>query len=126
MLKIQHYLNIEHNYDTMNCLTFLEYIYKREFNINFDSVRKLFKIDGLEDLRELLRLDPQISTDIENWKKINLTSLLMYDIIIFKDRKNRVSHFGMYLDNNLYLKLENLMMNSGRNFTLHIDAHETY
>jgi hypothetical protein len=106
------YLNRKHDYKDHNCITLINEIYKNELDSNiFNSFWDCAEIpDGkITDGRAWMR---RISIEtIENWastvaKKVNLTELQEYDVIVFKSKRLLPIHFGMYIGNNRFIHLE--------------------
>ena len=46
-----------------------------------------------------------INKETQNFKQISLTDLHSFDILLFKDSKNRITHFGMYVNGLEFLHL---------------------
>lgn len=89
----------------MNCLLFIEMIYKNNFNITFP--RDKHDLDNeAKNLRYLIKVPLTDVFDNEGWKRIDLINIKCYDILVFKDgKKDRIKHFGMYIDNNKFIHL---------------------
>ena len=108
------YLGIKHDYLTNNCITLISDIYKNELGSDvFDSLWAHLKIpEGKPiDGRKWMK---RVSFDsIINWastvaKKVNLTELQEYDVILFKSGRLIPTHFGLYISNNRFIHLEEL------------------
>lgn len=111
-LKYLKYLGIKHNYTENNCITLIASIYKNELNSNV--------FDGLWEYLDLPEGKPQDGrgwmkrfsiSSLETWAstvatKVNLTELQEYDVIIFKSRRLIPTHFGLYIENNRFIHLE--------------------
>lgn len=111
-MKYLKYLNRKHNYTEHNCITLINEIYKNELNSNiFDSFWDLVSMPNgrVQDGRAWMkRISMQI---VEDWastvaRKVNLTEMQEYDVIVFKSRRMVPIHFGMYIGNNKFIHLE--------------------
>ena len=106
------YLGIKHSYIKTNCITLIEKIYKEQLNSEiFSNAYKYLNIDkGIP--KEGTRWKFTITFDnILNWttlnaKKIELIDIKEYDVILFKSKKNRPIHFGMYTTENRFIHVE--------------------
>ena len=106
------YLGIKHSYLKTNCITLIERIYKEQLNSEiFSNAYKYLNIDkGIP--KEGTRWKFTITFDnILNWttlnaKKIELIDIKEYDVILFKSKKNRPIHFGMYTTENRFIHVE--------------------
>mgnify|MGYP000847666067 FL=1 len=106
------YLGIKHDYQNINCITLIEKIYKEELKCNvFQSLwTHLNLVEGkpLEGSRWKFKITLK---KIEEWVnlnaiKVDLTKIEEYDVILFKSKKNRPIHFGMYTVNNNFIHVE--------------------
>ena len=106
------YLGIKHDYQGINCITLIEKIYKEELNSEvFQSLwTHLNLLEGkpLEGRRWKFKVTLE---KIEEWVnlnaiKVDLTDIEEYDVMLFKTRKNRPIHFGMYTTNNNFIHVE--------------------
>ena len=110
--KYLKYLNRKHEYPDNTCITLITDIYKTELNSNsFDGLWDHLKLPegkhfyGSSWIRH-------ISIDsIEKWasinaKKVDLTAIQEYDVIIFKSGRLLPTHFGMYVGANKFIHLE--------------------
>jgi hypothetical protein len=111
-LKYLNYLNIKHDYERHNCITIISYIYKEHLSLNtFDTIWKLTNLSNgkiTEGRNWMKRFSLQ---DIEIWastvaRKVNLTELQEYDVILFKSSSSLPTHFGLYVGDNKFLHLE--------------------
>lgn len=111
-MKYTKYLDRKHDYSDHNCITLINEIYKNELNSDiFDSFWDLVNMpEGkVQDGRAWMR---RISLEtVENWastvaRKVNLTELQEYDVIVFKSRRSIPIHFGMYVGINRFIHLE--------------------
>ena len=128
------YLGIKHNYQSINCITLIEKIYKEELKSDvFKSLwthlnlsegkpteggRWKFKIT-LEKIQEWI---------VVNAQEIKITDIQEYDVIIFKSKKNRPIHFGMYIGENKFIHVEedSSSMISSLNQTWREQLHSIY
>ena len=106
------YLGIKHNYQNINCITLIEKIYKEELNSKvFQSLWTHLNLSEGKPL-EGRRWKFKITLEkIEEWVdsnaiKVDLTDIEEYDGIVFKSKKNRPIHFGMYITNNNFIHVE--------------------
>ena len=106
------YLGIKHNYQNINCITLIEKIYKEELNSEvFQSLWTHLNLLGGKPI-EGSRWKFKITLEkIEEWAnlnaiKVDLTKIKEYDVILFKSKKNRPIHFGMYITNNNFIHVE--------------------
>jgi hypothetical protein len=111
-MRYTKYLDKKHDYSENNCITLINEIYKTELHSDvFDTLWDYIKtpegkpLDGKAWMR-------RISLEsIETWaslnaKKVILTEIREYDVIIFKAGKLIPTHFGMYVGNNKFIHLE--------------------
>ena len=106
------YLGIKHDYQNINCITLIERIYKEELNSNiFQNLWEYLKLkDGKPSEGRRWKFKVTLEK-IEEWAnlnatKVNLTNIKEYDVILFKSKKNRPIHFGMYTKNNNFIHVE--------------------
>ena len=95
---IKKYLGIQHDYYTNNCFSIINKIYKDELNKPLiDTLDRLdtdLKVSKFWHKKFTTQI---ISKETEYFKQINLPDLESFDIILFKDKKGRIVHFGMYI-----------------------------
>ena len=48
----------------------------------------------------------ELLNEVQYWEKINLTDLQEYDILVFTSRKGSPIHFGMYIETNQFIHVE--------------------
>lgn len=104
------YLIYKHTWNYINCLTLIELIYEEQLGIDFSDIWDELEIpDGTTDAninwfkkyhKKFLKLK------LLNWTKISLQQLQEYDIILFKNRKGLINHFGMYIGENKFIHVE--------------------
>ena len=106
------YLGIKHDYQGINCITLIEKIYKEELNSEvFQSLWTHLNLLGGKPL-EGRRWKFKVTLEkIEEWVnlnaiKVDLTEIEEYDVMLFKSKKNRPIHFGMYTTNNNFIHVE--------------------
>ena len=112
MTDYVNYLGIKHDYQNVNCITLIEKIYKEE--LKSDVFKSLWTHLNLSDGKptEGRRWKFKITLEkIEEWiatneQRIKLTDVEEYDVIIFKSKKNRPIHFGMYVGGNKFIHIE--------------------
>jgi len=110
--KYTKYLGIRHDYLKTNCISLIKLIYEKE------KVNSL-----LEDVCSFLGFTEGKVTNSQTWstelnmvalndwldkntKKVSLTTMQEYDVIVFKSaRSNFVKHLGMYIGNNKFIHL---------------------
>lgn len=111
-LKYLKYLGKKHDYLENNCITLINDIYKNELNSNvFDTLWEYLNMPGGKPLQGKAWMKHFSITDIETGaslvaKKVDLTDLQEYDVILFKSGKLLPSHFGMYVGYNKFIHLE--------------------
>lgn len=111
-MKYTKYLGKKHDYSENNCITLINEIYKTELQSNiFDSVWDYINIpegkppDGKAWMRRI-SLESLETWASLNAKKVILTDIQEYDVIIFKAGRLVPTHFGMYISNNKFIHLE--------------------
>lgn len=111
-LKYLKYLGIKHNYLENNCITIINDIYKKELNSYvFDPLWDYLNmpegkpIDGKAWMRRFSIQDIEKGASLVA-KKVNLTDLQEYDVILFKSGRLVPTHFGMYVGYNKFIHLE--------------------
>jgi hypothetical protein len=111
-MKYLKYLNKKHDYSENNCITLINEIYKNELQSNiFDGVWDYIDIpegkplDGKGWMRRI-SLESLETWASLNAKKVILTDIQEYDVIIFKAGRLVPTHFGMYIGNNKFIHLE--------------------
>src|ERR1051326_5664105 len=93
--KYYKYLNINHSWSEINCLTLIELIYKDELKIDFQDTwlrtkpekidKNWFKIYGTNIFQD----------ELKHWINIPLTNLMEYDILVYTTKEGIPVHFGM-------------------------------
>lgn len=103
MLNISKYLFIPHSYDDVNCVSLIQLFYEKELNI-------ILEVPEYEKSRRWSAFFTTDSVDawaINKASKVELTAAKNYDLMIFKSpRTNKLSHFGMYVESNKMLHIE--------------------
>jgi cell wall-associated NlpC family hydrolase len=103
------YIGLKHDWNTINCLTIIEKIYKEKLGITFDDVwKRAGRVDGTSNLDRKWFIKyglDSVMIELQNWQKIPLTKLKEYDILVFV-KKERPWHFGMYIDANKFIHVE--------------------
>lgn len=103
---INKYIGIKHNYDENNCFTIINDIYTKELNKPLDDSLDRVGTNLVVDKRWFKTFTTNvINKETENFKQINLPDLVSFDILLFKDGKNRINHFGMYTNGIEFLHL---------------------
>lgn len=111
-MKYLKYLNKKHDYRENNCITLINEIYKNELQSNvFDSLWDYIKVPEGKPLEGRAWMRRVSLESLENWaslnaKKVILTEIQEYDVIIFKAGRLVPTHFGMYIGNNKFIHLE--------------------
>lgn len=111
-LKYLKYLGKKHNYLENNCITLINDIYKTELNSNvFDSLWLYLNMPEGKPLEGKAWMKRFSIQDIETGaslvaKKVDLTDLQEYDVILFKSGRLLPTHFGMYVGYNKFIHLE--------------------
>lgn len=97
------YLGRKHQYGVCDCITLIKEFYTVELNLPF----------SLPDYPSNRHWFKTFSTDsVDEWaskysKKVSLTDIQNYDLIVFKSEKsNLVIHFGLYIAPNKMLHVE--------------------
>lgn len=106
------YLGIKHSYSSTNCFTLIKQVYKEE--LDFDKFEPICSGVGvpsgtpIDNKRWMFRttLSQIESHAVKFFKKVNLTEIQEFDLIVFKSSKERPYHFGVYVSNNKFLHLE--------------------
>ena len=106
--KYTPYLHMKHDWNGINCITLIENIYQRFLNISLDDMwnrlgqGKQFnkKWRTIYDF-ELLKQEVD-----NNWKKISLPNIQEFDIIFIISRGKIPLHFGLYIDQNRFIHVE--------------------
>jgi len=110
-MKYTKYLSRKHDYSENNCITLINDIYKTELQSNiFDTLWDYIKIPEGKPIDGRAWMRRVSLESIETWastvaKKVNLTELQEYDVIIFKAGRLIPNHFGMYIGNNRFIHL---------------------
>lgn len=111
-LKYLKYLGIKHDYLQNNCITLINDIYKTELNSNaFDSLWLYLNmpegkpLDGKGWMKRFSIQDIESGASLVA-KKVNLTEIKEYDVILFKSKSLLPVHFGMYVGYNKFIHLE--------------------
>lgn len=110
--KYTKYLGKKHNYLENNCITLINEIYKAELKSNaFDSLWVYLNmpegkpIDGKAWMKRFSIQDIELGASLVA-KKVDLTDLQEYDVILFKSKRLLPIHFGMYVGYNKFIHLE--------------------
>jgi len=120
MSKYTKYLGIPHSYNKINCITLIEFIYKRELKSNIFSSLWVYLDIKSKDGKAYLKGKELTGTkwtfevtfdELLDWckdhaQKVDLTDLQEYDVILFKSSKNRPIHFGMYVGEGKFIHIE--------------------
>ncbi len=111
-LKYLKYLNKKHDYLENNCITLISEIYKNELNSNaFDKLWIYLDMpegkpqDGKAWMKRFSIQDIEYGASLVA-KKVDLTDLQEYDVILFKSKRLLPIHFGMYVGYNKFIHLE--------------------
>jgi hypothetical protein len=72
--------------------------YEEELGIPLTEEREIFNNFKIKDIRDLRRIPVDQVFKLNNWTKINLTELQEFDILMYT-RKDKLSHFSMYVGN---------------------------
>lgn len=106
------YLGKRHDYLNNNCITLINEIYKTELKSNiFDSLWEYLGIPEGKPLDGRGWMKRISLESLEGWastnaKKVDLTEMQEYDVIIFKAGRLIPTHFGMYIGANKFIHLE--------------------
>jgi hypothetical protein len=110
--KYLKYLNKKHDYLENNCITLINEIYKTELNSNaFDELWGYLDMpdgkpqDGKAWMKRFSIQDIEYGASLVA-KKVDLTELQEYDVILFKSKRLLPIHFGMYVGYNKFIHLE--------------------
>ncbi len=110
--KYLKYLNKKHDYLENNCITLINEIYKIELNSNaFDELWVYLSMpegkpqDGKAWMKRFSIQDIEYGASLVA-KKVDLTDLQEYDVILFKSKRLLPIHFGMYVGYNKFIHLE--------------------
>lgn len=110
--KYLKYLGIKHNYLENNCITLINDIYKAELSSNaFDALWEYLGMpegkptDGKAWMKRFSIEDIETGASLVA-KKVDLTELQEYDVILFKSKRLLPIHFGMYVGYNKFIHLE--------------------
>jgi len=110
--KYLKYLNKKHDYLENNCITLINEIYKNELNSNaFDKLWVYLDMpdgkpqDGKAWMKRFSIQDIEYGASLVA-KKVDLTDLQEYDVILFKSKRLLPIHFGMYVGYNKFIHLE--------------------
>lgn len=100
---IQDYLGKQHKYGTFDCILLVQNFYQQELGVSFDTPSYSFSRQWFKSFT----LDA-----IDEWaskygKKVSLTDARNYDLIIFRtEKRNYATHFGIYIEHNKMLHVE--------------------
>lgn len=110
--KYLKYLGKKHDYLENNCITLINDIYKTELKSDvFDSLWNYLNmpegkpLDGKNWMRRFSIQDIESGASLVA-KKVDLTELQEYDVILFKSGRLVPTHFGMYVGYNKFIHLE--------------------
>lgn len=112
MSNYTQYLGIKHDYLNINCITLIERIYKEQLGSDvFSDLWKHLEIKNgkpKEGTRWKFKItfDKILEWTNKNARKVDLRDLKEYDVFIFKSKKNRPLHFGMYIGENKFIHIE--------------------
>ncbi len=111
--KYQQYLNMKHEWEGLNCLTLIEYLYKKYLDIDFmDTWLRLGREDGTSNINSKWFIkygQEDFQNEIKNWIKTELTQAKEFDILVFTNRKDIPRHFGMYIGQNYFIHMSEKM-----------------
>ena len=95
---IKKYIGIKHDYEHNNCFSLINKIYNDELNMPLtDTLNRLNTDLKVNKYWAKYFTTQVIDKETNYFKQINLPDLKSFDIILFKDKKNRINHFGMYV-----------------------------
>ena len=106
------YLGIKHDYSNTNCITLVKSIYEAELNFyEFDTIFNNIGVPKgppTDKKRWVFRItvDQIEGQALKFFKKVNLTDIKEFDLLIFKLNEIRPSHFGVYVTSNKFLHSE--------------------
>lgn len=100
-MNIENYLGLKHQYGSVDCINLIKVFYNNELGVTFETPNYTLSTKWFKHLTE---------ETIELWLskysvKVSLTSVKNYDLIVFKEH-SFITHFGMYLDVNRMLHVE--------------------
>lgn len=96
------YLFLPHSYTDLNCVSLIQRFYSCELKIDlllpeYEKSRRwsaFFTTNSVDDWAS------------NNAKKVNLQYAKNYDLMIFKSKNNKLTHFAMYVETNRMLHTE--------------------
>lgn len=103
------YLHLKHNYEGLNCLTIIEKLYKDFLHIELNNIwKRTGREDGSTDVnsrwyQKYTMVD--VENEVAHWKKVDITDIKEYDVIVFVSKRNRPLHFGMSTGYNNFIHL---------------------
>ena len=106
------YMRQPYSMEDNNCLDLVIDIYKKELDIDLKlSIGQHLGLDQLISsgwrwrmLISLAEIDDFITNVLG--PKIDMSELMVYDVLIFKTKNNRPTHFGLYIGNNQFLHID--------------------
>lgn len=105
------YLGIKHDYSSINCFTLIKQIYREQLKFNdFDNLCYKAGVPNGTPFNRRWQFKISLSEiechAVKFFKKVNLTDIGEFDLIVFKSDKDRPNHFGIYIKDNKFLHLE--------------------
>jgi len=106
------YLGIKHDYYMVNCFTLIKDVYKNELNFtDFEYICSNVGVPNGTPIDKRRWIFRTTLTQIEShavkfFKKVNLTEIQEFDLILFKLNDIRPFHFGVYVSQNKFLHVE--------------------
>lgn len=112
MRKYLPLLNLSHSWEGINCFTLVDKVYEDFLNISLSDTWKRAEI--LKYSKEITAQwykkynKEKLDQETKYWVKIPLTELLEFDILVFTSSKDIPTHFGIYIEQNMFIHvLEN-------------------
>jgi len=103
-ISYRKYLNIQHDYASINCLSLICSFYENELGISWEEERKVFNNFQISSIKELRKIPIEDIYKMSNWIKKDLTNIQPLDIIVYT-RNSKLAHFSLYLGDYKILNL---------------------
>lgn len=105
------YLGIKHDYVNNNCATLINQIFMGELGSNvINKIWPVIDMPGGSNTIGKNFFKMLTFKQLTDWadsfaRRVNLTELQEYDVILFKTKAGRPIHFGLYIERNKFIHL---------------------